>query len=480
MIQDNQSNKRTPICRWVVTAGLRLVTAAHFGGPNPDDRVDMILLRDLDSGNFMLPGASMAGALRSALNDVSTGYRQSCISSTDHLFGGGRRDDDGDQSPLYVYDCICENAGSALRDGVAISPEGIAKDRAKFDYEVIPAGATFPLRFDLHVDRDGPSEEALLSELFTALRLLEKGEIPLGAKKTRGLGRCLATNWRLRRFDLTTQKGWAEWLGFDARNQVNSFAMQPQESIEDAFKSSGRVPGVMNNDKRTFFSVSTDAIIDGSMLIRSAGSAPEDPDMAQLSENGHHIVPGTSIAGVLRSRCLRILKSMGTTDLLSEKIVREIFGTDQTANMNYKGSASRLRTMETAITDGPVDLIINRIRIDRFTGGVVENALFDQKPVFGGKIHIELRLFAPSSHEKGLLMLLFKDLITGNIPIGGESSIGRGRLKSGGKVDLLEMTQGKEIPDSWNPEEKAPLALQERLNSFVGDLKAYIAKEAMV
>jgi CRISPR/Cas system CSM-associated protein Csm3 (group 7 of RAMP superfamily) len=78
-----------------------------------------------------------------------------------------------------------------------------------------------------------------------------------------------------------------------------------------------------------------------------------------------------------------------------------------------------------------------RVKIDRFTGGAFESALFTEQPLVGKpdsevKLHLTLRVphnETPKESELGLLLLLLKDLWTGDLPIGGESGIGRGRLK---------------------------------------------------
>lgn len=70
--------------------------------------------------------------------------------------------------------------------------------------------------------------------------------------------------------------------------------------------------------------------------------------------------------------------------------------------------------------------------IDRFTGGVYPSALFSEEPVFGKDdtcLEVKLTLENPEDWEVGLLLLLLKDLWTGDLPLGGGSAIGRGRLR---------------------------------------------------
>jgi CRISPR/Cas system CSM-associated protein Csm3 (group 7 of RAMP superfamily) len=74
----------------------------------------------------------------------------------------------------------------------------------------------------------------------------------------------------------------------------------------------------------------------------------------------------------------------------------------------------------------------SRIKIDRFTGGAYPTALFSEQPVFAKddtELTLYLELLSPKDYEIGLLLLLLKDLWTGDLPLGGEISVGRGRLR---------------------------------------------------
>ena len=71
-----------------------------------------------------------------------------------------------------------------------------------------------------------------------------------------------------------------------------------------------------------------------------------------------------------------------------------------------------------------------------FTGGTYPGALFNQQPSFGGvgsrlNVWVELRIVddEKSKREIGLLLQVLKDLWMGELPLGGEASVGRGRLR---------------------------------------------------
>jgi CRISPR/Cas system CSM-associated protein Csm3 (group 7 of RAMP superfamily) len=190
------------------------------------------------------------------------------------------------------------------------------------------------------------------------------------------------------------------------------------------------------HDKRRYFDICATFSLEGSsLLIRSGfGEADTGPDMVHLhsvDENGNRIpvIPGTSWAGVLRHRALRIVNTILGQTAESQDVVDQMFGHMPKRGQKV-GTASRLVVNETPVRNGQ-SLYQTRVRIDRFTGGALESALFDQAPIYGTaktEVDFHVHMLDPKDHEKGLLMLLLKDLWTQDLPVGGESSVGRGRL----------------------------------------------------
>jgi len=71
-----------------------------------------------------------------------------------------------------------------VRDGVGIDRDlGSAKRGIKFDFETVPAGAAFGIRIAVE-----NAEDWEVGLLLLALRAMERGEVPIGGKTTRGLG----------------------------------------------------------------------------------------------------------------------------------------------------------------------------------------------------------------------------------------------------------------------------------------------------
>src|SRR5690606_26968421 len=131
------------------------------------------------------------------------------------LFGAARGVDLGAQSALIVFDSfgvLPDGYAIEIRDGVQIdAPHGTAEEHKKFDLEVLPAGTSFPIRFDLIVS-NLDEEPELLSLLVAALDGLSSGDIALGARRSRGLGALRASKWRATRHALLSREAWLAWL----------------------------------------------------------------------------------------------------------------------------------------------------------------------------------------------------------------------------------------------------------------------------
>jgi CRISPR/Cas system CSM-associated protein Csm3 (group 7 of RAMP superfamily) len=460
---------REPLARWVITGELRLESACHLGNGDSGNTVDMPLSLDRVSGQPLLTGSSLAGGLRGHVNDRWLGFEtpEERAAAAVTLFGGNRGDEDGSQSPLIVFDAIGslpEKTNSEIRDGVSLdSGPGTAAEHLKFDLEVLPRGTIFPLRFELLIDR-GPDELALVQMLAVALSGLERGDIRLGARRSRGLGACRVGYWRARRFDLTSKAGWLAWLDSDYLRPTRN--IPPGREIEPVLAALAR--GLRTADapeNRSLVRIEVELQVQGGLLVRSPGLTATAADATHLHSVGRPILPGTSVAGALRARALRIARLVRTTQQDGDRWVQRLFGARK-ADRNVRPTASRLRASEQTIEDGK-QLRPSRVRIDRFTGGVVEGFLFDEEPNYAGKTVLELELRSPRSGEIGLLLLVLKDLLTGDLPLGGTASVGRGVVTGRARIHL----PGQSEPTRFDPVSTADAATVRTLNQAVEEFR---------
>jgi len=440
---------RKIIARIVIEGELELLTSAHFGNGDTDDLMDMPLLVDSkDERTPLLTGSSIAGALRSYLREREKGYFESedDCSTGILLFGALKRNEsreEGEQSLLIVEDSLGTNYGVELRTGVAIDPKSRTAEHKKlFEMELWRAGTRFPLRFELLI-REGDDVKKLKRGLASALEGFNNGSITLGARKRRGFGRVCVNGWRVKEYDLTSPEGLLHWIKNGADPLVN---VKTYDDIKEALGVDELIP-----DNREFFDLDAVFSLEGSLLLDGSGGYPDIPDKVHLRSiqadgTKKPVLPGTSVAGALRARALKIANTISDKKDAQE-LIDEIFG--KASEGETESRSSRIEVWETVIEEGETNLVQFRISIDRFTGGTRESALFNEQPVFGNDktlIRLRLRLLNPKSYEIGLLLLLLKDLWTGDLSLGGGSSIGRGRLK--GKTAEMLLYDGYNR-DKW-------------------------------
>ncbi|MEA5554337.1 RAMP superfamily CRISPR-associated protein [Anabaena cylindrica UHCC 0172] len=522
MIEKRHSSNRNIIKRIIVGGILILDTPTCLGSGDADSLIDLPLLRDTISNHALLTGSSIAGALRNYLRERNKGYdlndyRHELVTK---LFGDlfVYKDEvnipekekieiksQDNQSLLIIDDAISiDIIKSELRDGVKInSVTRTAAEKAKYDFEVLQAGTKFPLCFELLIEKksDEPNyESTLLKGLAIALQGLEKGEISLGMKKRRGFGRCKVNNWQVWNFNLEDARDRIAWLTLD-----HSWLTDPpctkspavNTSIVAAMKEAGLQFVDERDDKRDRITINAKFTLASPLLIRSGqASSDKAPDAVHLKsrrvgeEKPVPIISGTSLAGVLRHRAERIINTLteGEKRLLTKRIIDEIFGfvedkkdkleVNTLDNNKKKTRASRLIVHESVIKESN-DLVQNRIAIDRFTGGALHGALFNEQPIFGSdktELKLELELRQPKPHEIGLLLLLIKDLWTGDLPVGGTSSIGRGRLQ--GKTATITLALENKNWNITQVSENEPLIIDnpKDLEKFVDALNEEVAE----
>lgn len=487
---------RQIIKRIIVRGVLVLDTPTCLSNGDAEGVIDMMLLRDSISPKALLTGSSIAGALRNYLHEYEKDYFKSATRQdmASKLFGDLfaykdeknlreehklERKKQDTQSPLIIDDALSSTIPQVeLRDGVKINgATGTADDGAKYDLEFLTAGTQFPLNFELLLEKDKDENQLKVKEAFAiALEGLKSGEISIGMKKQRGFGRCHVDEWQVWEFDLTTHSDRLSWLAFD-RSWSKPYTKSPSDRLLSNKKL--KQLKIDKPDQRHRLFIHAKFKLASPLLIRSSQdltkrSANDNnsklslPDVVHLQSqrNGklQPVVSGTSLAGVLWHRAERIVNTLGK-DL---KIVYDLFG--KVDEKTKEAKASRLLIHESAIESAD-DLVQTRIAIDRFTGGTYHGALFSEQPIFGietteeqkknkkGKekskpaqknkhIELKLELRQPKDDEIGLLLLLLKDLWTGDLPVGGTSSIGRGRLQ-GVEATLTWQQPEENLEQKW-------------------------------
>lgn len=224
---------------------------------------------------------------------------------------------------------------------------------------------------------------------------------------------------------------------------------------------------------------------DGPLLIKSGSESGADPSLPAMNfvrTNHPHsgartiYLPGSSLKGVIRSHCERIIRTVfqnapdptqfccdplhqdencgqrtaGIRDTAEQYrelcLACRIFGHTTHASHFLIADAYPLQ----AIDDLPVR---HGVAIDRLSGGAVPGALFDLEVALEGSFKTSLRLVNFELWQLGLLALALRDLGQGSLQIGFAKSRGLGQVKVALR-QILVTYPGQVAPDRYAFQEK--------------------------
>jgi len=489
----------------VIEATLVLESPLSIASGDADATGDCPILRT-PGGDPFIPGTSLAGALRGELAERLSVDGRAASTSTQalsELFGGEFGDEEGSQARLFIDDlrCLDPEASTELRDHVAMDgSSGVAQKGRKYDREIVSPGTRFALRLEWHVltpPIQAPERERDL--LLLTLAVLEGIQTPrggvecilsLGGRTRRGYGKVRIQGkaqggWSWRTYDIGTATGLRRWILEGAE------AGQPSGLIStDVARGLDRPVPALNSSEAVRIELELKVVHSlivrgpgrGSPRIRQGektmGAAEEktaDASHLRRARTGGEpeaIVPATAFAGALRHRAQAIentvieSKGVGRRHQL-EPLVWELFGPppdrkreaqeDTARGVGTRAGGIRL---EEAVVRGGRELRHTRVSIDPWTGGALDSFLFTEDAVYGGRLKLEMQVRrrgrGQGPHDAarfdaalGLLVLTLRDLWEGDLPIGGEVSIGRGVLKG---VEGLVKAAGREEPLQFDVE----------------------------
>ncbi len=443
-------------------------------GSGKKERYDIELLKTKE-GNPFIPATTIAGVIQSRLELLTEEFAdrnkldKEQIKSIKKIWGEAADIDNPDskQSSFIFYDSMLNNSKKniSIRDGIAIDNKiGVTSDGAKFEYEIQEPGTTF--NFKIEVNAKDEKEKELSERLLkTVEAYFTKNAISVGANTNNGFGKLSLTNTSFEFYDFKEKSDIESWLKIS-----NTKRNKPVYNIKEFDIASSN------------FSISFKANIDNSLIIGSTDPKVES-DKTHLKSNGQAVLSGSSLKGAVRARAEKILNTISINQDEMHKLKELLFGyiqhefiieKDNNGNeivkpdkingsiykeTKIKSLKGKLQVSENTFKEKTyTEELQHRIKIDRFTGGTIDGALFDSMPLFNtakeessitfdmsidwkeklkytlfdenkNKIDRELNLLKYNEAAAGLLLLVLKDLWTGDLPIGGEKNVGRGRLR---------------------------------------------------
>lgn len=400
----------------ILQGSIKALSPLHIGSGS-DERSDMDVLLDENYQPY-IPATSFIGVLKRLL-ELKDSDKQNHKIDIDN-FWGYIKDKDGRQSCFCCSDLVCSNKSPeiVIRDGIKIDDKtGIVEDMGKYDYEIVERGAVFDLNMEFtYTDSDEQFVKKMVSTIYAELT---KNNIKIGAKTNNGLGQIQLVedeNTAIRIFDFSQKEDVYDWLV----NKGLNGQIIPKDQI---IKELGEPFEIVNNR----LVIDATLKLKNSLIIRSYSNIPEMPDSTHIKSLDDWVLTGSTIKGAIRARANRIVNTLSLGK--SEKIIQQLFGHVDDKNRSKNAIKGHVRVKEVVLPKYIAEQQ-TRIKIDRFTGGTITAALFDSMPLFvdfnDKALKIEIIVENCEDSWAGLLLLVLKDLWTGDLAIGGEKNIGRG------------------------------------------------------
>ena len=202
--------------RYIITGKLVVQNALHIGSGKEEEGLDSPFIRDIENGNFYIPGSSFRGYLSTKLERLLNSENNFKLIEKENqeelnegdvklIFGytnlekeenkkivervkvKSGLDSDSMAGKIHIADMpIISDVESIRRDGIKIDREtGATEDGAKFDYNIVPAGSEFAFKIELN-----NVEDYQLELIGLALKdIVEEGDL-FGGMLSRGIRKC--------------------------------------------------------------------------------------------------------------------------------------------------------------------------------------------------------------------------------------------------------------------------------------------------
>ena len=446
---------------------------------------DSAVARDAN-GLPYIPGSSLAGVIRHALEEHQDKDR-------DHPdmddWMGCQNKDRTEGSRLMVTEAkILDSSGKPadgllpdaaadpllrhftqnrlpIRQHVCISHLGAAEDMGKFDEEVVPAGTRFCFEMELLADEEEKSA-GLMDDI---LRSVSADSFRIGGGTRSGFGAMKIVSIGRRDIDLTKELDVylskssglnPEWEGFE---QIDPSGLK---SHDDNFI---RYTLTLKPADFMFFGSGFGSGDADMTYVRNPAvtwSKDGKGTFSEAAEEKFILIPASSVKGALSHRTAYYynqFKEIFADDskrfadgLLPDELktqleehtgdrnaaVKALFGSAGDDNGEGKARGLAIFTDVTAQnTAGAKSKLLNHVSIDRFTGGAINGALFNEETLFahGTKFIMEILVSKKEAEKDPQVIEAFEkaldDVTDGLLPLGGGVNRGNGTFKGSWKKE---------------------------------------------
>ncbi|ETX03370.1 RAMP superfamily CRISPR-associated protein [Candidatus Entotheonella palauensis] len=419
-----------------------------------------------------IPGKTLKGVLRAWLDKrgIAAGLVEQVFGSPEtaeelDAFGGKAEFGDAFASvpqamPWAPYACAERLTG--VQAAVAIDRQTrTAYAQKLFHKEFVPPGVIF----DLTITGQDVEPEELQLLLYALDQFNQSGQcVVIGAETGNGFGRLHWETHRISRLDQDQIKQIDEWLTRD--DEPVGYAGYPALSDAACRTLADKAKAAFQADQPASLTLALSIAFNGPFLVNdpSRYQSKSDPAHSPLRDHlGRVILPASSIRGALRSQAERIVRTFHPAAAchatnrdtacqpIDEAKAREtlcltcqLFGAP--------GWRAPVSFSDFVLSEDRVEVVLHQefLAIDRFMGGGADQLKFNAQaayqPVLTG--HLSLDLKRLDAWALGLLALVIRDLMEGDIALGFGAAKGYGACRA--TLTGLKTAGLEQWPALWN------------------------------
>lgn len=419
--------------------------ALHSGEKNIE--TDALLATDVN-GLPYLPGSSIAGVLRHSLpmEMTQTLFGDKDTNGSEIIFTDGKMVG-AEGLPIdglnpKLSDSFYEHFKALpIRQHVRIGHHGTGVDKGKYDEQIVYKGSRFAFEVELVSKGANQSQwERVLSEMCSP-------SFRLGSGTRKGFGEMKVFSIVTREYNLGIEEDRRAYLDKSSRLD------QPFSGKSFQYKK--------NSESYVHYRLT---LHPENFILFSSGLSDDGADMIPVKENiivwenslpkfeEQYLLPATSLKGALAHRVAYHYnkKEHVYADCIDSqfdqmgpnKAVVTLFGyADDSRQENSNTRRGKVIFSDFMFKKESVkDKVIPHVAIDRFTGGALSGALFQERVLFGPNLTIEENLFVQKSaledeNIKYALEQSLDDLCNGLLPLGGGVNRGNGTFV--GKKEII-------------------------------------------
>lgn len=446
--------------RYIARITLEAETPVAVGSGKGNLLTDSVVVTDINGLPF-IPGTSLAGVVRSACNIARNahspfGYQEKnggegsrIIFSDAVMVGKDGKPVDGLQVIDYNDEFYSHFKTLPIRQHVRIGKKGTTEEGGKFDEQIVYKGVRFCFEMEM-LSAGGDEDNADKSFFEKMLNEVNSKTFRVGSGTRHGFGLMqVAEPVKFKVYDLLNADDFKDYISRSA-------------SLDSTFKGAEKFNAIgdLNKDWHRYSLI----LKPKDFFLFGSGMGDADVDMAPVHESyvdwdnsgkpffcdDGILIPASSVKGALAHRTAYYWNKLNNFFVDNEdesqrgftgdnnKAVKAIFGSNGQEN---EGDITRGNILLSDIIIPKIeDKVINHVAIDRFTGGGIDGALFNEKVINGRSssdtISIDIYVKVDSLKDDSVREAFEKslqDIANGLLPLGG--GVNRGNGSFTGKFD---------------------------------------------